>query len=380
MGLLSEGLCDLGGRPTIDSALHRLAQKGQVRRVIRGISDYPRFSEFLGQQLGPDIDQVARAFARKFRWRIQPSGAVALNLLGLSTQVPARAIYLSDGPDRTYKLGNTSLVFEHTALKEAGFKLRESGLIVQALKSLGSERITPEIISKIRAWLPESLRKKVLADTKTATGWSTQRFSKSPRRSRMDKIATWSASDRRDLFSESATRLGKSAAVVKKDFWVCWILKTLFADPQLKEQMVFKGGTSLSKVCGLVDRFSEDLDLVLDWRLLGYGTEDGSDLYQSISSKTKQDQYNRAMNAKAAVYIRESLLGELNQLFATVPGVVGSVDGSDPHTVNIKYPAAFAADYILSNVRLEIGPLASWVPSGSQFIHPYAAESFSPSI
>ncbi len=162
---------DLGGRPTIDSALHRLAQKGQVRRVIRGIYDYPRFSEFLGQQLGPDIDQVARALARKFRWRIQPSGAVALNLLGLSTQVPARAVYLSDGPDRTYKLGNTSLVFEHTALKEAGFKLRESGLIVQALKSLGAERVSSEVISKVRAWLPKSLRKKVLADTKTATGW-----------------------------------------------------------------------------------------------------------------------------------------------------------------------------------------------------------------
>lgn len=162
---------DFGGRSTIDTALHRLAQKGQVRRVIRGIYDYPRFSEFLGQQLGPDIDQVARALARKFRWRIQPSGAVALNLLALSTQVPARAIYLSDGPDRTYKLGKTSLVFEHTALKEAGFKLRESGLIVQALKSLGSERVTPEVISKIRTWLPEELRKKVLADTKTATGW-----------------------------------------------------------------------------------------------------------------------------------------------------------------------------------------------------------------
>jgi predicted nucleotidyltransferase component of viral defense system len=58
--------------------------------------------------------------------------------------------------------------------------------------------------------------------------------------------------------------------VVEKDFWVCWILKRLFADPHLKEQMVFKGGTSLSKVYGLVDRFSEDIDLVLDWRLLGY--------------------------------------------------------------------------------------------------------------
>jgi hypothetical protein len=192
----------------------------------------------------------------------------------------------------------------------------------------------------------------------------------------MDKIATGSASDRRDLFSESATRLGMSAAVIEKDFWVCWILKRLFADPQLKEQMVFKGGTSLSKVYGLIDRFSEDIDLVLDWRLLGYGTDDGSDPYQSISSKTKQDQYNRAMNAKAVVYIRETLLGKLNQLFATVPGVEGSVDEVDPHTINIKYPAAFAADYILSNVRLEIGPLASWVPSGSRFIHPYAAESF----
>jgi hypothetical protein len=162
---------DLGGRPTVDSALHRLTQRGEVRRVVRGIYDYPRFSKLLGQQLSPDVDQVARAIARKFHWRIQPSGATAANLLGLSTQVPARAVYLSDGPDRSYKIGNTTLAFEHTALKEAGFKLKESGLIVQALKSLGSERITPEVISTIRTWLPESLRAKVLADTRTATGW-----------------------------------------------------------------------------------------------------------------------------------------------------------------------------------------------------------------
>lgn len=162
---------DLGGRPTIDSALHRLEQRGDIRRVIRGIYDSPRFSKMLGQQLSPDIDQVARALARKFRWRIQPSGATALNLLGLSTQVPARAVYLSDGPDREYRIGNTTLAFEHTALKESGVKLKESGLIVQALKSLGAERITPEIIGKIREWLPGSLRSKVLADTKTATGW-----------------------------------------------------------------------------------------------------------------------------------------------------------------------------------------------------------------
>lgn len=163
---------DIGGRPTVDSSLHRLARKGEIRRVIRGIYDYPRFSPLLNQRLSPDIDQVARAIARKFRWRIQPSGATALNLLGVSTQVPARAVYLSDGPDRSYKIGKTTLAFEHKALKEAGFKLKESGLIVQALKSLGPDQITSEVVSKIRAWLPEPLRAKVLADTKTATGWA----------------------------------------------------------------------------------------------------------------------------------------------------------------------------------------------------------------
>jgi len=162
---------DLASRPTVDSALHRLERKGSIRRVIRGIYDYPRFSKMLGQQLSPDLDQVATALARKFRWRIQPSGATALNFLGLSTQVPARAVYLSDGPDRVYQIGNTPLVFEHAALKESGTNLKESGLIVQALKSLGPEQITPEIIAKIREWLPKPMRAKVLADTKTVTGW-----------------------------------------------------------------------------------------------------------------------------------------------------------------------------------------------------------------
>ena len=162
---------DLGGRSTIDSTLHRLEHKGTIRRVIRGIYDYPRFSDLLNQPLSPDIDEVAQSIARKFGWRIQPSGAMAQNLLGLSTQVPARAVYLSDGPDRTYQIAKTSLVFEQTALKEVGFKLRESGLIVQALKSLGQEHITPDVISTLRRRVPENLRSKILLDTRTATGW-----------------------------------------------------------------------------------------------------------------------------------------------------------------------------------------------------------------
>ena len=162
---------DIGGRSTVDSALHRLAQRGEIRRVIRGIYDYPRFSKLLGQQLSPDVDQVARALARKFRWRIQPGGATALNYLGLSTQVPAKIVYLSDGPDRVYHLGKTPLVFEHAALKESGIDLKESGLVVQALKALGSGNITPDVTSKLRSCLPQNMRARVLADTRLVTGW-----------------------------------------------------------------------------------------------------------------------------------------------------------------------------------------------------------------
>lgn len=103
---------------------------------MRGIYAYPPSSELLERELAPDIDQVAQALARKFGWRIEPSGPVAQNLLGLSTQVPSSFVYLSDGPARTYTIGNTRLSFEHTALKDIGFRRRESALIVQALKSL----------------------------------------------------------------------------------------------------------------------------------------------------------------------------------------------------------------------------------------------------
>jgi len=162
---------DLGNRSTIDSALLRRERESVIRRVIRGVYDYPRHSKAIGGPVSPSIDEVANALARKFAWRIQPSGSTAQNLLGLSTQVPARVVYLSDGPDRSYTVGKTAIAFEHTALKEAGFKLPKSRLIVQALKTFGEGRITPKIISQIRRKFDPALRQRILLDTKTATGW-----------------------------------------------------------------------------------------------------------------------------------------------------------------------------------------------------------------
>lgn len=162
---------DVAGRSTIASALQRLEKKQKIRPVIRGLYEYPKFSKILGRHLSPDLDQAAKALARKFGWRIQPSGAMAANALALSTQVPGRAVYLSDGPDRSYRVGNRILVFKHTALKDAGFKLRESGLVVHALRHLGQKRIGPEVIATLRNKFPPAMRKKILADTVTATGW-----------------------------------------------------------------------------------------------------------------------------------------------------------------------------------------------------------------
>jgi len=158
-------------RDNIDKALSTLAKEGKIRRVYRRIYDYPKYSELLQQELSPDFDQVAQAFARKFNWRIQPSGDAALNLLGLSTQVPGRLVYLSDGPNRKYLIGNYTLEFKKSALKDVGFKHRESGLIVQALKALGKERVTERMIASIRKQLDAEKCKQVLRDTKPVTGW-----------------------------------------------------------------------------------------------------------------------------------------------------------------------------------------------------------------
>jgi hypothetical protein len=157
--------------PCFDVALHRLHAKGTIRRVIRGVYDYPKHSASLGRALSPDLDRVARALARKFGWRIQVTGPAALNLLGLSTQVPGRVAYVSDGPSRTYTVEGRDLTFVHTALREAGFKEWESSVLVQALKALGPDRITPAAVRTMRDFLEEGMRNRVLRDTPTVTGW-----------------------------------------------------------------------------------------------------------------------------------------------------------------------------------------------------------------
>ena len=156
----------------IDKALSLLTKQKKIRRVARGIYDYPKYSELLQQELSPDIEQVARAIARKFNWDIEVSGNTALNILGLSTQIVAQYLYLSNGATKTYTLNNgTILQFKKSSLKNIGFKHKESSLIVQALKTLGKDRVDNDIIKSIREKINPNKYQKILKDTKSSTVW-----------------------------------------------------------------------------------------------------------------------------------------------------------------------------------------------------------------
>lgn len=161
----------LGQHKTIDTILSRLCAEGFIRRVIPGIYDYPKFSELLKREMSPDIDQVARALARKFGWSIQVSGNTALNVLGLSTQVPAKYLYYSNGRGRTYKVGNIELEFEKTALSDIGFKYPESDLVVQAIKALDKRTLAENEKQKIRDYFSPEKHARILKDTQYTTSW-----------------------------------------------------------------------------------------------------------------------------------------------------------------------------------------------------------------
>jgi hypothetical protein len=185
----------------------------------------------------------------------------------------------------------------------------------------------------------------------------------------MESVARLSSAERRELFAETAARKGMTPAIVEKDFWVCWTLGRLFAHTELSRLLMFKGGTSLSKVFNLIERFSEDIDLILDWRVVV-----GEDDPLAERSATRQEVINKAIDAKAVDYIGGEILAMISQAFDPICRC--DVAADDLHALNVQYPAAFSDVYLRPEVRLEIGPLAAWMPYDNYRIKSYAAEAF----
>lgn len=184
----------------------------------------------------------------------------------------------------------------------------------------------------------------------------------------MDTIVKLSPEQRSELFRETAARKGVTNAIAEKDFWVTWVLSKIFSDPHLSTLMIFKGGTSLSKAFHLIDRFSEDIDLILDWR-----TVIDTDPRES-KSKTAQDKLNKEINAKAADYIKNELLPLIT--LALAPYCTCIRDEKDGLIINVRYPSSFDDPYLRPEILLEIGPLASWLPYGKYAVQSFASEEF----
>jgi Family of unknown function (DUF6088) len=161
---------DLGGRDAVDKALSRLTTQGTIRRLARGLYEYPREHPELGT-LSPNIEEVAKALAGTHRIRLQPAGAYATNLLGLSEQVPAKAIFLTDGPSRTVKIGKQEIQLRHTTPRNMAAAGRLSGLLMQAFRHLGKEYITPQRIAHLKRTLPTNERRQLLKDVPLAPTW-----------------------------------------------------------------------------------------------------------------------------------------------------------------------------------------------------------------
>jgi hypothetical protein len=151
-------------------ARHRLARQGVIRRLARGVYDFPKEHPVLGL-LAPSAEDIARALAGRDRTRLQPAGAYAANALGLSEQVPAKVIFLTDGPSRTVKIGSTTIQLRRTTPKNMEAAGRSSGLLIQALRELGQEQITPERRDHLKRTIPADKRRELLKDLRLAPAW-----------------------------------------------------------------------------------------------------------------------------------------------------------------------------------------------------------------
>lgn len=160
----------LGTRQAIDTALHRLAQRGTIRRLARGVYDLPKIHPVLGPLL-PPAEAVARALAGRDRTRLQSTGAYAANSLGLSEQVPAKAVFLTDGPSRTVKIGPSIIQLRRTTPRNMAAAGRLGGLLIQALRELGKKHVTPEHRAFLKKSLPASQRRGLLKDIQLAPTW-----------------------------------------------------------------------------------------------------------------------------------------------------------------------------------------------------------------
>ena len=161
----------LTDKKTASVCLTRLETEKIVSKIMRGVYYKPEYNDFLGEFVAPEPDAVAHALARNFGWTIVPCGDTALNLLGLSTQIPATWVYVSDGTYKEYTYEQTTIKFKRTTNKEISKLSYKTALVVQALKALGKDNVDDTVLIKLKNNLTDSDKQSLLNEAKAATSW-----------------------------------------------------------------------------------------------------------------------------------------------------------------------------------------------------------------
>jgi predicted transcriptional regulator of viral defense system len=165
-----KAFADLGSPEAVRVALHRLEKRGTIRRLTRGLYDFPERDPVIGV-LSPTPEEVAKALSERDASRLQPSGAYAANLLGLSEQVPARIVFLTDGPRRHVRIEGQEIALRNTTLRNMATAGRTSGTVIQALRHLGPRRISEETIRQLQRSLLKRDKEQLRSDRIYAPGW-----------------------------------------------------------------------------------------------------------------------------------------------------------------------------------------------------------------
>ncbi|MGH7951111.1 MAG: DUF6088 family protein [Limisphaerales bacterium] len=160
----------LGSRDAVDKALSRHAQNGSIRKLARGLYDYPGQDPQLGL-LSPSIDAIAQALQGRDAVRLQPSGAYAANLLGLSDQVPMKVVFLTDGSPRRIQLGKLQIILKRTTPRNMVTAGKISGLVIQALRYLGQRHMNGHVLANLRQRLKPADKRQLLKDFRYASAW-----------------------------------------------------------------------------------------------------------------------------------------------------------------------------------------------------------------
>ena len=162
---------DIADANSVSQALFRIEKDGKIRRVMNGVYDKPAYSQLIHEYGVPRVDKIAEALARRFNWNIAPSGDTALNILHVSTQVPNKWEYVSDGPYRDYMIGKVPLKFKHVMPREINGYSAITVMVIQGIRAIGKGKMTQDQADRFSSVITEKDRETLLKESRTASGW-----------------------------------------------------------------------------------------------------------------------------------------------------------------------------------------------------------------